>query len=119
MQRISNERKLCLGLAYFQRGLATFRFFSAQCDLPSREKFFDNFFEILFEDYFPFFLKFLSFSVKEISFLSLECDLFVTFEDVELMSFLIDSGEYLASVFFGSERPSNSFIWSKGIPLLS
>ena len=35
----------------------------------------------------------------EISFSSLEFDLFVTFDYVELMSFLIDSGKYLISVF--------------------
>ena len=55
--------------------------------------------------------------MKEIRFQSLEGDLFVTFDHVDLI-FLIVSGKNLISVFFGSLSLSETFIWSKGTPLL-
>ena len=58
------------------------------------------------------------FSVTEISFPSIEGDLFVTFDHVELMSFLIGSGKNLISIFFISVRLSETFIWSKGTPCI-
>ena len=57
--------------------------------------------------------------MKEISFPTFEADIFATFDHVELMMFLIDCGEYLISVFFGSVRLSQIIIWSKSIPLTS
>ena len=53
------------------------------------------------------------------NFPSLEGDLFVVSDHADLMSFLIDCGNYLISVSFNFVRPSETFIWSKGTPFLS
>ena len=57
---------------------------------------------------------FRKFSVKEISF---EIDLFVTFDHVQLMRFLIDCGKYLISVFFRLCASSRKFHLVEGYPL--
>ena len=56
---------------------------------------------------------FLRSFVKKISLPSLEGDLFVTFDHVKLMRFHMNCGECHISVFSGSVRLSETFIWSK------
>ena len=80
------------------------------------KKFSINFLKINFLKQFSKFFRFSSFSVKETSFPSLEGDLFVTFDHVELMSFLLDCGKYLIYVFFDYVPLSETFIWSKCTP---
>ena len=53
------------------------------------------------------------FSVKEISFPSLESDLFVTFDYVELTSFLIDSEKYLIPVFLLCASFRNFYLFER------
>ena len=47
----------------------------------------------------------MRFSVKKISFPSLACDLLVTFDTLEQMSFLDDCGKYLFSFLFLGHSP--------------
>ena len=70
--------------------------FSALCDLPREAKLFENNFRKTFYTNFSF----LKFSVKEIIFPSLGRDLFVTFDTLDLMSFLDDCGKCLSSFLF-------------------
>ena len=82
--------------------------FSALCNLPRKKKSFNDFFEKHFSQ----------FSIFEVfckghKFPSLEGDLFVTFDHIELTRFPNCCGYYLTSVFLTPCVFLETFIWSK------